>query len=80
MPALLQMAKGKETNSGYGNELTEIFHGFGEDEDEEIARILEAKLSRCPSSEQRSLALKVVEQARQIAEQFVKDFGGLDGV
>jgi hypothetical protein len=28
MPALLEMAKGQETNSRYGNELTEIFRGI----------------------------------------------------
>ena len=35
MPALLQMAKGQETDGRYGNELTEIFRGFGEARDEE---------------------------------------------
>jgi hypothetical protein len=40
MPALLQIAKGEKTDSRFGNELTEIFRGFGEDKDKEITRIL----------------------------------------
>ena len=79
MPALLQMAKGKETNSGYGNELTEIFRGFGEDKDQEATGALEAKLSLCPNSDERNQARLAVEQAKQTAEQFVKDFSRLEG-
>jgi uncharacterized phage infection (PIP) family protein YhgE len=52
MPALLQMAKGPETNSHYGNELLEIFRGFGEDTDEAATGALEAKLKLCQNSEQ----------------------------
>jgi hypothetical protein len=79
MPLLLEMAKGQETDSRYGNELTEIFRGFGEDKDEEATGILEAKLNRCPSSDQREQARLAVEHAKQTAEGFSKDFGRLDG-
>jgi hypothetical protein len=79
MPALLEMAKGQETSNGYGDELTEIFRGFGEDRDEEVTETLDTKLNRCPSSDQRDQASLAVAQAKETAEQFVKDFGRLDG-
>ena len=62
-PALLEIAKGQETDSRYGNELTEIFRGFGEDRDEEASCALEAKLNQCPASGQRDQARLVVERA-----------------
>ena len=65
--------------SGYGNELAQICRGFGEDSDEAAIGALEAKLSRCPISDQRDQARLVVDHAKQIAEQFVKDFGRLEG-
>ena len=80
MPALLQNAKGLKSDSTYGEELTEIFRGFGEDRDEEATVTLESELYRCPTSDRRDQARTAVELARQIAAQFVKDFGGLDGV
>ena len=79
MPALLEMAKGQETSNGYGDELTEIFRGFGEDRDEEVTETVEAKLNGCPSSNQRDQAQLAIEQAKEIAEQFIKDFGRLEG-
>jgi hypothetical protein len=80
IPALLQMARGEETASGYGNELTEILRGFGEDKDEEATSALKAKLNQCPTSDQRDQARLAVEHANQTAEQFVKDFNRLEGV
>ena len=56
MPALLQMAKGQKSDTSYANEITEIFRGFGEDRDEEAMGELEAKLNRCPTSDQRNQA------------------------
>jgi hypothetical protein len=79
MPALLEIAKRQATDSRYGNELIEIFRGFGEDRDEEATGALEAKLNRWPPSDQRDQARLAVEEAKQTAEQFVKDFGGLEG-
>ena len=79
MPALLEMVKRQATNSRYGDELTEIFHGFGEDRDEEASRTLEAKLNLCPNSDRRDQAQLAVEHAKQTAEQFVKEFGRLEG-
>jgi hypothetical protein len=79
MPALLQNAKGPKSDSSYGEKLTEIFRDFGEDRDEEATEALEAKLKLCPNSEQRDQARLAIEQAKQAAEQFIKDFGGLDG-
>jgi hypothetical protein len=80
MPALLELAKGQETNSVYGNELTEIFRGCGEDRDEVATGTLEAKLRLCPNSKQRDQARLAITQAKETAEQFIKDFGQLDGV
>ena len=62
------------------NELIEIFRGLGEDRDEEATAGLEAKLNRCPTSDQRDQARLAVEHAKRTAEQFVKDFGRLEGV
>jgi hypothetical protein len=80
MPALLQMAKGQKTDTGFGSELAEIFRDFGEETDEEATDALEAKLSRCPTSDQRDQARLAVDHAKQIADQFVKDFNRLEGV
>ena len=74
MPALLQMAKGQKSDTSYANEITEIFRGFGEDRDEEAMGALEAKLNRCPTSDQRNQARLAGERAKQTAEQFVEDF------
>ena len=43
MPALLQIAKGEQTDGRVGRELTEIFRGFGEDSDEEVTEMLDAR-------------------------------------
>jgi hypothetical protein len=80
MPALLQTAKGENTDSRYGDELTEIFRGFGEDRDEEATQMQDAKLNRCPSSDKRDQAMTAIEQASRIAAQFIEDFGRLDGI
>jgi hypothetical protein len=79
MPILLQNAKGQKTDSTYGEELTEIFRGFGEDKDEEATATLEAKLHQCMRSYERDEASRAVEHALQTAAQFVNDFGGLEG-
>jgi hypothetical protein len=80
MPALLEMARGPKANSHYGNELTEISRSFGEYRDEEVTETLDVRLNRCPASDQRDQARLAVQQAKETAEQFVKDFGRLDGV
>src|SRR5215469_14585982 len=53
MPALLQMAKGKQTDSRYGEELTEIFRDFREDQDAQATATLDAKLHQCLRSNER---------------------------
>jgi hypothetical protein len=80
MPALLQIAKGEDTDSRYGKELTEIFRSFGENRDQEATGILTNALSQCPASAQRDQALKAIKDAQEMATRFVKDFGGLEGV
>jgi hypothetical protein len=65
MPALLQMVKGEKTDSGYGQDLIELFHGFGEDEDQEATITLELKLRRCGYSVEPLRARKAIQDARQ---------------
>ena len=80
MPALLQIAKGQNGGSSSGGELTEIFRNFGEDRDKQATGILDNKLNLCPASEHWSQARTAIDHARQIADQFIKDFGALEGV
>jgi hypothetical protein len=46
--------------------------------DEEATIILESRVNRCPSSVERKRGWRAVEQARQVAEQFLKDFAQFD--
>jgi hypothetical protein len=80
MPALLQLARGEGSGTTEEKELTEIFQGFGEDQDEEASAFLENKLGECPTSEEREKTLSAINRARKVAEQFVKDFGQMEGV
>jgi hypothetical protein len=75
MPALLQSARGESAGTADEKELTEIFRGFGEDQDEQASAALEGKLGACPTSEEREKTLSAINRARLVAEQFVKDFG-----
>ena len=76
MPALLEMAKGPETNSHYGNELLEIFRGFGEDTDEAASQTLEAKLNLCPNSDRRDQVGLAIEHAKEISERLLRILAG----
>jgi hypothetical protein len=80
MPALLRSARGESSGTLEEKELTEIFQGFGEDKDEEAAAALENKLRACPTSDEREKALSAINRARKVAEQFIKDFGQMEGV
>jgi hypothetical protein len=53
MPTLLQSARGESSGTADEKELTEIFRGFGEDQDEEASEVLEGKLGKCPTSDER---------------------------
>jgi hypothetical protein len=76
---VVRKAHADSTDSPYGNKLTEIFSGFGDDKDEGTTEMLNAKLGRCPNSDERDKARRAIEQAKETAQQFVEDFGGLDG-
>ena len=80
MPSLIRMARGEKTDNGYGKDLIELFRGAGEEEDEQATVFLLLKLRRCGEFNQRSQEREAVEDAEQIAEQFLKDFGQLQGV
>jgi hypothetical protein len=79
MPALLQLVKGEKTDSGYGQDLIELFRGFGEDDDQEATTMLESRLRRCGFSVESLRAWKAIEDARQSAERFLNDFRRLQG-
>ena len=79
MPALLQLAKGEKTDDRYGQDLIELFRGSGEDDDEQATVMLRSKLRGCEDSNHYCQEREAVEDAEQIAEQFLKDFGQLEG-
>ena len=79
MPALLQLVKGEKTDTAYGQDLIELFRGFGEDEDQEATMMLESRLRRCGYSVESLRARKAVEDARESAERFLNDFRHLQG-
>jgi hypothetical protein len=80
MPSLVQMTKGEKTDKRYGEDLIELFDGFGDEEDEEATVTLMSKLRGCETSSQLIQVWKAVEDAKRVAEQFLKDFGRLKGV
>ena len=80
MPALLQLVKGEKTDGRYGQDLIELFRGSGEEDDEQATVMLGSKLRGCDDSNQHCQQREAVEDAEQIAEQFLKDFGRLEGV
>jgi hypothetical protein len=51
------------TGQNNGKELISIFRGFGPDKDEEAMMELEARLARCPASDERDHAQKAVERS-----------------
>jgi hypothetical protein len=79
MPALIRMAKGEKTDSRYGEDLIELFRGAGEEEDQQATIILEFELRSCDSQDQKIQTRKSLKEAQQIAEDFLRDFGRLDG-
>jgi hypothetical protein len=79
MPSLLQMARGEKTDIRYGEDLIALFRGSGEEDDEEATVILLSKLRACENINQHIQERKAVEDAQKIAEQFLKDFGRLEG-
>ena len=68
-----------ETNNRYGEDLIELLRGSGEEDDEEATIMLLSKLRGCEEFNQHSQERKAVEDARQIAEQFLKDFEQFGG-
>ncbi len=80
MPTLLKLARGGSSGTAEEEELVEMFRGFGEDRDEEAAAALENRLRTCPASSESAKALSAIDRARQVAEQFVEDFGQMEGV
>jgi hypothetical protein len=80
MPTLLHSARGESSGTVDEKELTEIFRGFGEDQDEEASAALEGKLGACPTSNESEKARAAIDGARQVAEKFLQEFGQMLGV
>jgi hypothetical protein len=80
MPTLLQSARGESSGTVEEKELTEIFRGFGEDQDEKASAVLENKLRACPTSDEREKARSAIDTARQVAEKFLEAFGQMEGM
>jgi hypothetical protein len=79
MPLLIRMVKGEKTDSPYGEDLIELFRGSGEEEDQQATIILESGLRSCESPDQPIQTRKSLKEARQAAEDFLRDFGRLEG-
>lgn len=79
MPSLVQMAKNEKSDTRYGEDLIELFRGAGVEEDEHATVILLSKLRGCENLDQRIETRNAVENAQQIAEQFLKEFRRLEG-
>jgi len=69
------MAKGEGTGNQYGEDLIELFHGSGQEVDQPATEMLLPKLRECENSREQ----QTVQDAERVAEQFLKDFGRLDG-
>ncbi|MBV9873789.1 MAG: hypothetical protein JO025_03585 [Verrucomicrobia bacterium] len=76
IPSLIQMAKGERTGNQYGEDLIELFRGSGQEADQAATEMLLSKLRECENSREQ----QTVQDAERVAEQFLKDFGQLDGV
>ena len=76
IPSLIQMAEGKMTDNRLGEDLIELFRGSGQEADEEATGMLLSKLRGCDNGREQ----QAVQDAERVAEQFLKDFGRLDGV
>jgi hypothetical protein len=83
MPALLESAKSETTDNPVAKELAEIFKDFGEDEEAQADAALKAALDKRDKREQSdetTQAKAELARAQEVAEQFVQDFGKLQGV
>ena len=80
MPFLIQMAKGERTDTRYGEDLIALFFGSGEEDGEQATVLLLSKLRACEGFNQGCQEREAVKDAEKIAEQFLKDFGQLEGV
>ena len=58
-------------NGRYGQDLIELFRGSGEEDDEKATVMLGSKLRGCDDSNQHCQQREAVEDAEQIAEQFL---------
>jgi hypothetical protein len=76
IPSLIQMAEGERTGNQYGEDLIELFRGSGQEADQAATAMLLSKLGECENSREQ----QTVQDAERVAEQFLKDFGQLEGV
>jgi len=79
MPSLIGIAKSENTNTRYGEDLIELFRGFGDEEDAEATVLLISRLRGCENSDKSTQLRKAIEEAQQVAEEFLKAFVRLEG-
>jgi hypothetical protein len=79
MPSLIGMVKGENTDQRYGEDLIELFRGFGDEEDAEATVLLISKLRGCENSDKSAQLRKAIEEAQQVADEFLKAFARLEG-
>ena len=80
LPTLLQLAKGESADSLDAKELVAIFRGNGVALEAESENALQYALTKCrQDSEATKNAKAELARAKKVAEDFVKDFGKIEG-
>jgi hypothetical protein len=80
LPTLLQLAKGESADSRDAKELVAIFRGNGLALEAESENALQYAFTKCwQDSDETKNAKAELARAKKVAEDFVKDFGKLEG-
>jgi hypothetical protein len=80
LPTLLQLAKGESADSLDAKELVAIFRGNGVVLEAESENALQYALTKCrQDSDATKNAKAELARAKKVAEDFVKDFGKIEG-
>jgi hypothetical protein len=81
MPALLQLAKGESADSLEARELVAIFRSNGGALEAESENALQYALTKCRQDSDATKDAKAeMARAKQVAEDFAKNFGKMEGV
>ena len=80
LPTLLQLAKGESADSLDAKELVAIFRGNGVALEAESENVLQYALTKCrQDSDATGNAKAELARAKKVAEDFVRDFGEIEG-